>query len=92
MRECLPEIHGGISAPGPPGVCSVFQFTRSLQGQGAEKTEISGGKSVGLAEAAHGHVRGGSFADAGDFTEAAEKWVGVDDSLEVDPAGPNGAG
>jgi len=87
-----PKIHGGVGAPRSAGLDALFQFPRSGQSQGTEKAEIAGGKGVRLAEGAHGNVLCGPFADAGDFAQAVEKCVGVDDSREVDLAGANGAG
>jgi hypothetical protein len=57
-----------------------------------EKSEIRGRKGVGLAEGARGDVLCGPFADAEDFTQAAQKGVGVDDPLKLDLACAHGAG
>ena len=78
MGDASPEIHGGVGAPGTPGLGAGFESANvvvlHVDGrESAEKAEVSGGEGVGLAEGAHGDVLGGPLADAGDFAEAAEK-------------------
>lgn len=78
-----PQIDDRVGAPRTPRFHTSFQFARICKAHRVQQTNVSGGKGVGFAERAHGHVLRGPFANAGNLAEASEKILGIHDFVEA---------
>src|ERR1700690_2750707 len=86
-----PEIHAGVSTPRAPGFPSFIEVAGIAEIEGAQEAKVAGGKCVGLTQSSHGHILRGPTADAGYFTEAFLKRLGVEDAIEGDVPVADGA-
>src|SRR5208282_3314583 len=73
LASALPEEHSRIGPPGAPRFRPALEFPGGTIAECAAKNEITGGKRVRIAQRTHGHVLGGPFSDAGNFTEPRPK-------------------
>src|SRR6266536_1161213 len=88
----IPKVHSRVRTPRPPSFGAPLELTRTPKTRVAQKPEISGWEGIGLAERSHRHILCRPAPDAGNFAQARQESVQIDNPLKADLALANSTG
>jgi len=87
-----PQIHSGVSAPGPPCFGTALKLAGVIHAESPQKPQIAGGQCIRLSQSPHGNVLRRPPSNTRNLAQPGQKTVSIYNSFKIDLAIANSAG